>query len=231
MTKRRSSSKKTSQTSVVTVVITAIVAVVLYILSSVFGIDLSGLLGGGTAVPTARNTAVVEATPKPRTTLAATVTPVNVRITYPKMPTRSKLEERQIVRVSDGDTVVVNENGKNLTVRLIGLNTPETVDPRRPVECFGKEASNRAKQLLTGKTVYLEIDPSQDTVDAFGRALRFLWYDNGKLFNMQMIAEGYAYEYTYERAYKYQAEFRQAQKDAESQDRGLWATNTCNGEK
>src|SRR3989344_1151435 len=60
--------------------------------------------------------------------------------------------EYAVVKVVDGDTVDLSINGKVERVRLIGMNTPETVDPRKPVECFGKEASNRAKELLTGKS-------------------------------------------------------------------------------
>ena len=54
----------------------------------------------------------------------------------------------QVIKVVDGDTITIDLNGKAETIRLIGINTPETVDPRKPVECFGVEASNKAKELL-----------------------------------------------------------------------------------
>lgn len=132
-----------------------------------------------------------------------------------------------VVSVVDGDTFKVSIDGKTETLRLIGINTPETVDPRKPVECFGKEASNKAKQLLTGQKVRLEADPTQDDRDIYGRLLRYAWLEDGIFFNKAMISEGYAYEYTYKLPYKYQSEFKQAQAEAENNKRGLWADNAC----
>ena len=76
-----------------------------------------------------------------------------------------------VIDVVDGDTIKVSMNGTITTLRLIGMDTPETVDPRKPVQCFGKEASNKAKELLSGKKVRLEMDPSQGTLDTYGRTL------------------------------------------------------------
>ncbi len=136
-----------------------------------------------------------------------------------------------VVRVVDGDTVRVSINNEEKTIRLIGINTPETVDPRREVECFGKEASNKAKELLNGQTVYLEGDNSQDNVDKYNRLLRYIWLRSGVNFNRLMIREGYAYEYTYDLPYKYQSEFQHAQLDAQNEKKGLWAAATCAGVK
>lgn len=137
----------------------------------------------------------------------------------------------QVVRVVDGDTVRVLLNGEEKTVRLIGLNTPETVDPRREVECFGKEASNRAKELLTGQSITLEQDETQGNTDKYDRLLRYIRLADGRIFNQVMIEEGYAYEYTYDLPYKYQAEFKQAQTEAQNAKRGLWSEQTCKGQK
>jgi micrococcal nuclease len=123
-------------------------------------------------------------------------------------------------RVVDGDTVVINGGEK---VRLIGLNTPETVDPKRPVECFGPEASSEAKKILTGQTVRLETDPSQDARDKYGRLLAYVFLEDGTNFDEFMIENGYGYEYTYRTAYKYQKEFKAAEKEAQANGRGLWA--------
>jgi micrococcal nuclease len=150
-----------------------------------------------------------------------------VAVSYPPMP--RNLPQGNVVKVVDGDTVDVQLNGQTVRLRLIGLNTPETVDPRRPVECFGKEASAHAKQLLNGQTVYLENDPSQQERDQYGRLLRYVWLTDGRLFNLQMIAEGYAYEYTYDLPYKYQSAFKSAQKNASSNNLGLWSPQTCSG--
>lgn len=136
-----------------------------------------------------------------------------------------------VEHVVDGDTLDLNMDGKRVRVRLIGINTPETVDPRRAVECFGKEASNRAKEILSGKWVSVESDPSQDAYDKYGRKLLYVYTADGTLFNQQMIADGYAYEYTYRYPYKYQQEFKAAEHDARTHERGLWAPTTCSGVK
>jgi micrococcal nuclease len=148
---------------------------------------------------------------------------------YPPVP--ASLKQVDVVRVVDGDTVDVNLDGVTTRVRLIGINTPETVDPNKPVECYGPEASKRAKALLEGQRVLLEADPSQDDRDRYDRLLRYIWFEDGRLFNMQMVLEGYAYEYTYQVPYKYQAVFKAAQRQAEEAQRGLWSPATCNGQK
>jgi micrococcal nuclease len=137
-----------------------------------------------------------------------------------------------VLEVVDGDTVKVRVDGRVETLRLIGLDTPETVDPRRPVQCFGREASARAKELLPpGTPVRLETDPTQGDRDKYGRLLRYLRLPDGRLFNEVMIAEGYATEYTYRLPHRYQAAFRQAQSDARRADRGLWSPATCGGDR
>jgi micrococcal nuclease len=137
----------------------------------------------------------------------------------------------QVTRVVDGDTVKVSIDGKVQTVRLIGVNTPETVDPRRTVQCFGKEASNFTKEKLSGQTVYLEADPTQDNLDKYKRLLRYIFLSDGSNFNKTLISEGYAYEYTYDIPYKYQKEFKQAQQMASNAKKGLWADTTCSGQE
>ena len=132
-----------------------------------------------------------------------------------------------VIHVVDGDTLDIAIHGVKTRLRLIGINTPETVDPRRKVECFGKEASAKAKELLSGKEVSIEFDPSQGTYDKYGRLLVYVYLPDGTSFNKQMISEGYAYEYTYRLPYKYQAEYKQAQHDAETAARGLWADGAC----
>lgn len=136
----------------------------------------------------------------------------------------------RVVGVADGDTIKIDYNGKRTTVRLIGVNTPESVDPRRPVQCYGKEAAAWTKQQLTGQTVVLEADPSQANRDKYGRLLRYVFLPDGTNFNQYLITNGYAYEYTYDNPYKYQAAFRRAQSEAQQAKRGLWADNTCAGQ-
>lgn len=129
--------------------------------------------------------------------------------------------------VIDGDTIQVIIDNKKETLRLIGIDTPETVDPRKPVQCFGKEASAKAKSLLSGKSVRLEADPTQGERDKYQRLLRYVFLEDGTNFNKLMISEGYAHEYTYNTPYKYQSEFKMAQKEAEASKVGLWADNAC----
>jgi len=146
-------------------------------------------------------------------------------------PTRPEdLPSATVARVVDGDTVDVDLDGQTVRVRLIGIDTPEIVDPRKPIECFGRAASAQAHELLDGQTVFLEDDPSQDSIDRYGRALRYVWFSDGRLFNLEMVAQGYAFEYTYNLPYKYQSQFKQAERDAREQQRGLWAPSACNGE-
>jgi endonuclease YncB( thermonuclease family) len=135
-----------------------------------------------------------------------------------------------VTSVVDGDTVKVNINGTVETLRLIGMDTPETVDPRKPVQCFGKEASNKAKELLVGTKVRLEKDSTQGELDKYGRTLAYVYREDGLFYNKYMIEQGYAHEYTYNTPYKYQAEFKAAQKSAQESLRGLWSPSTCNGD-
>lgn len=137
----------------------------------------------------------------------------------------------KVTKVTDGDTIHIEMDGKDDTVRLLGINTPETVDPRRPVECFGKEASSRMKEIVSGKIVRLEYDDSQALRDTYGRLLAYVYLEDGQMVNRKMVAEGYAYEYTYMTPYRYQKEFRDAQMLAQSAKRGLWSESTCNGSK
>lgn len=205
------------------------VQVLVLIVLGIFGLVLvrnPGLLDSNLPTPTIQQTAPVTTAPA---TTGPTAPPNTGEVRYPAMP--QGLTRAPVVRVVDGDTVRINLNGTEETIRLIGLNTPETVAPNRPVECFGREASARAHDLLDNQAVYFEADETQDTRDRYGRLLGYVWFEDGRLFNMQMIAEGYAYEYTYDRAYKYQSQFKAAQRDAEAENRGLWSPDTCNGQK
>lgn len=137
----------------------------------------------------------------------------------------------EVTKVTDGDTLHLNVNNIDETIRLIGINTPETVDPRKSVQCFGKEATERMRELVGGKMVSLEFDDSQDLYDTYNRLLAYVYLEDGQMLNRKMIAEGYAYEYTYLTPYKYQKEFKELQNLARVSGRGLWASDTCAGEK
>lgn len=136
-------------------------------------------------------------------------------------------EFHPVVKVVDGDTFTVAMNGENVTVRLIGIDTPETVDPRKTVQCFGREASEKAKQLLSGMTVRLETDPTQGELDKYGRLLAYAYLASGINVAEYMILEGYGHEYTYNLPYKYQEDFKAAESTARAEKRGLWADGAC----
>ncbi|MDQ5952619.1 MAG: micrococcal nuclease [Patescibacteria group bacterium] len=136
-----------------------------------------------------------------------------------------------VQRVIDGDTVDVLWQGEEMRLRLIGMDTPETVDPRKPVQCFGKEASQHAHNLLDGQSVELEFDASQGEVDKYGRILAYILLPSGKNFAEVMLRDGYAYEYTYDKSYKYQNIFKNAEQDARDSERGLWSSETCGGKR
>lgn len=126
-----------------------------------------------------------------------------------------------VSKVVDGDTIQI-EGGQ--TIRFLGIDTPETVDPRRPVGCFGREASNETKSLLSGKVVFLQKDVS-DT-DKYKRLLRYIYLplQNGQeLFvNDYLVREGFAKVLTYPPDVKYNEQLRQAEREAKGQKRGLW---------
>ena len=234
---RRSTSRRTTSSrgqSRIVQIIGAIAVLAIAAVAAIFGIDLSelGLFGEATAINTPRATAVATALPTTAPSGGAPVsfayTPGPITVSYPTMP--RNLTRAEVHRVVDGDTVHVMLDGRRVTLRLIGMDTPETVAPNRPVDCFGREASDRAKTLLEGQTVLLETDPSQDELDRYGRMLAYVWFQDGRMFNMQMIAEGYAHEYTYRTAYRYQSQFRAAQREAQQGNRGLWSPDTCAGQ-
>ena len=132
-----------------------------------------------------------------------------------------------VIRVVDGDTIHVNLDGDDVTVRMIGINTPETVKPDSPVGCFGPEASDFAKDSLTGRTVTLEFDDSQGRQDRYGRTLAYVWVEDpaGRLglFNLEAVARGYAEEQQYgSTPFAWKQEFRAAEEAARSAGAGLW---------
>lgn len=132
--------------------------------------------------------------------------------------------------VSDGDTIGVDIAGKTTTARFIGIDTPEVKDPRKPVQCFGQQASQPMHELLDGAQVWLEYDPALDRHDRYGRTA-YVWMDQSTLVNQTMLSEGYAHEYTYNNdTYKYHANFRAAEQAAQDGHKGLWSPDTCNGD-
>ena len=122
----------------------------------------------------------------------------------------------KVIRVIDGDTIEIEGNQK---IRYIGIDTPETVHPSKPVECFGKESSNKNKELVEGKMIRLEKDISE--TDQYGRLLRYV-YVGDVFINDYLVRQGYANASTYPPDVKYSDQFVQAQQEAKDNNRGLW---------
>jgi micrococcal nuclease len=125
-------------------------------------------------------------------------------------------ESAKVERVIDGDTIKL-EDGR--TVRLIGIDAPESVAPEKPVQCFGPEVSAESKRLLEGKEIRMEKDVSEK--DQYGRLLRYVWV--GDIFvNDYLVRKGFARADNFPPDEKYKAEFSQAQMEAKNNKRGLW---------
>jgi micrococcal nuclease len=126
----------------------------------------------------------------------------------------------KVIRVIDGDTVEVQFSNKAVaTVRMIGVNTPETVHPNKGVEKYGKEASAYTKKSLTNKTVTLEFDVG--IKDKYGRLLAYIWIGK-ELYNETLVKEGYANVMTIQPNVKYQKRFLTAEQTARKAKKGLW---------
>jgi micrococcal nuclease len=134
-----------------------------------------------------------------------------------------------IVHVVDGDTfdAELDDVGK-VRIRMLGVNTPETVDPRKAVECFGKDASSFSKSvLIEGSRIRLDEDAQADERDKYGRLLRNVVLADGTDFNAKLVAEGYAYAYTsFPLAPERKVELTRLQQEAKEAKRGLWGS-TC----
>ncbi len=107
-------------------------------------------------------------------------------------------------------------------MRLIGVDTPETVDPRRPVQYFGHEASRFTKRMALGENVSLEPDPECSNRDKYHRLLRYVYLEDGKLLNAEIIAQGYGFAYT-KYPFSRMEEFRRLERRARREAHGLWA--------
>ena len=121
-----------------------------------------------------------------------------------------------VERVVDGDTVIIAGIG---SVRLIGVDTPETVHPTKDVDAFGLEASGFLEQLVFERLVRLEYD--WDRSDRYGRTLAYVYLGDGTFVNAEIIRQGYGHAYT-RYPFKYLEEFRQLEREARDQKRGLW---------
>jgi len=134
-----------------------------------------------------------------------------------------------VTHVVDGDTLdALFDDGLEARIRFLGVNTPETVDPRKEVECFGSQASNFSKEMLSGARVLLQSDPQADERDKYGRLLRNVYLEDGTDFNALLISEGYAYAYlSFPLDKERKAELKRLENEARDAERGLWAPDAC----
>lgn len=144
------------------------------------------------------------------------------RFIYSKKKGRSSSYEfYEIKKFVDGDTFWIDDGSeKGLKVRLIGIDTPETVHPRKPVEYYGREASNFVKNLLHNKKVRLEFDV--DKKDRYGRLLAYVYLKNGTFLNETLVKRGYAKVSTVPPNVKYADHFKKLERFARENEMGLW---------
>jgi micrococcal nuclease len=129
----------------------------------------------------------------------------------------------RVIHVLDGDTFKVKINGQEIIVRMLGINTPETVDPRRPEECFGAKASHETKSILAGNYVRLVLNKNREATDKYGRYLAYVFREDGLNVNEYLLSNGYAREYTYGKPYSEQRNYKRIEKIAQVAGMGLWS--------
>lgn len=145
----------------------------------------------------------------------------------PTTPRTEKIAVSQgvVTKVTDGDTIHFRGSNGDRVIRIIGINTPETVAPGTGVQCYGPEASAEARRVMpVGTKVILVYDPSQGSLDKYGRTLAYVQVEGlpGSDYGLHMIRAGFAHEYTYSRRYVRQKTYREAQKAAQASGVGLW---------
>lgn len=127
----------------------------------------------------------------------------------------------KVVKFDDGDTIAVDMGGTNETIRFIGVDTPETHDPRKAVQCFGKAAAAFTKGFIGQNNVRLASDPLSTNRDRYNRLLRYVYLPDGKLVNAEIIKQGYGFAYL-GFPFTKSDEFHQYELDARKNNLGLW---------
>jgi len=139
--------------------------------------------------------------------------------TYSAIPTAA-----YVTKVIDGDTVKVEIAGQPETIRLVGINTPETAGSPAGAQCYGDEATEYLRTLVEGQAVTVIVDSTQADRDQYSRLLRYVTLSDGRDVGQIMIEEGYAEERTYAADYSNQAMYRQAEHLARQAGRGQWTS-------
>ena len=134
-------------------------------------------------------------------------------------------EQVKVVKVDDGDTIVVDRNGRETTIRLIGVDTPEVAKPDTQVQFYGPEASEFTRRMLLGRMVKLEFESRNrpgGSIDRYGRTLAYVITDDGRNFCRELVRLGYGR--VYDRfPFRYLEDFRKAEKEARALELGIWS--------
>jgi len=131
----------------------------------------------------------------------------------------------KVINVVDGDTVYLLIDGKTTSVRLIGVDTPETLDPRKPGEVYGKEATSFTTNMLKGEEVWIDQEPG-NTIDKYGRSLYYLYrVPDGLFVNLEIVRQGYGHTYA-EYPFRYMELFTYYEQRARDSGKGLWSAPT-----
>jgi len=135
--------------------------------------------------------------------------------------------EARVTRVVDGDTIVVDLDGRSEKIRLLGIDTPETKSPTKPVQCYGKEASAHTTELLPDGTV-VRLERDVEERDQYGRLLAYVYRADDDLFvNLELARDGFASLLTYRPNVAHVDELSAAVDDAHARQAGLWGQ--CGG--
>lgn len=135
--------------------------------------------------------------------------------------TQIESEYFKVIKFEDGDTISVDIEGKKESIRLIGVDTPETKDPRKPVQCYGQAASNFTKNLIGNNSVKLVSDSTNSDRDRYNRLLRYVYLPDGTLVNAEIIKQGFGFAYL---SFQFEKmdEFKQYEQNARNYNLGLW---------
>jgi micrococcal nuclease len=125
----------------------------------------------------------------------------------------------------DGDTIAITMNGKTETIRMIGVDTPETHKPNSPVQCYGPAAAAYVKNIIGSQSVRLAADPKSTNRDRYDRLLRYVYMPDGRMVETEVIKNGYGFAYT-NFPFTKRAEFVDLQDRANTAAKGLWANCT-----
>jgi micrococcal nuclease len=128
----------------------------------------------------------------------------------------------KVIKIIDGDTIQVKIGFKIEIVRMLGVDTPEIESLYSREECFGKESSQKTKELLEGKKVFLLKDPEVSDRDKYGRLLRYVFLEDGEFINADLIERGFAFNYIYQ-PFQFMDYFARLEKKAREKRAGLWS--------